>query len=288
MTTGLIFATLGTFLQALTYCLVKETRARQKLSPLQILLCAHLLMGLFCLIPFVAFDLKQYVNTDFLIAAAAVNISYLFAQFFLFSAISQSDPSAASPYLILKLPLLALLTLSIFDETLSLQQLAALALIVILSLLYTGAVKIRLKIFILVSLSALCFALCDVCVIKAVRFLQISGSPILQSVFTIFICDVLFLVLLPVIFLYKGNIKISQILGTTPLAVSWILGVTCVVVGFNLSGVISGNIILSLRPVFAIILVALLFRSQLSGEGFFKLKGGIAACLCLCVAGYYL
>ena len=286
MSLGILLVSCGMLLQTLTYCLVKETGRRGQLSVAAILINAHLLMGLICLPLLFIFKLTSHFTVEVVGFGALVNLSYLVGQFFMFSAINRSDASAASPYLILKLPLVALLSVIVMHESLSLQQLIALAGIVLLSLFYSNAVKISMQVLCLVLLSALCFTLCDIFVIKAARAIAIDNS-MMQGFFTVIICDVLFLALLPCVWLTRSKLSLHTIKAVTPLSLCWLGGVATIIAGFNLAGIISGNIILSLRALCAVILVALFFRGQLSAPGRFTLKSVAAAGLCACVALYY-
>lgn len=286
MLTGIIAISLGTILQALTYCLVKENGRSGQMSTLRILMCAHLIMGLTCSIPFIYFKVWNLLTVEVVLYAAAVNITYLLAQFFMFSAITRSDPSISSPYLILKLPLVALLSIIIFGEHLTLIQAFALFGIVILSLIYSKAVKINFGVLLLVLSSALCFALCDVFVMYTARALDVT-SAVWRSVFTVVSCDVQYLLFAPVLLLMRDRPHLKQFASVLPLSISWQSGVTFTIIGFNIAGVISSNIVLSMRALVAVALTAMFFRWQLSGEGRFKTKSAAALGMCACVAFYY-
>ncbi len=287
MALGIIFVSCGMVLQTLTYCLVKETARRVKLNVGTILVNAHIIMGLICLPLFFMLQLYTQLSAVLLINALLVNITYLGAQFCMFSAIARSDASAASPYLILKLPLVALLSITLLDESLTLQQSAALLGIVILSLIYTNAIKISFKVLGLVLGASLCFALCDIFIIKAAHAFY-GFSALKQGIATVVVCDSLLLaMLLPFVLRRNCMCNTMRLRLCTPLALSWISGVATTVIGFNLAGIISGNIILSLRALCAIILVALFFRAQLYAPGRFYLKSAAACGLCLCVIMYY-
>lgn len=285
MAGGIIITFIGMLMQALTYCLVKETARRTGFGNLKILVLAHSLMGLVCLIPFAALGLYEKATCEVLTYALLVDGTYLAGQFFIFRAVNLSDPSAAGPYLILKLPLVALFSILVFDGSLSVLQTAAVCAIVMLSLLYSNAVHIKAVILLLVLASASCFALCDIFVMKAMRAI-IAASPLLQAVYCVIISDVCFLLLLPLLLSVRA--RPGDFVQVVPLSASWILGVVFTIAGFNLTSVISGNIVLSLRSAAVVVLTALFFKAQISGPWRIKTKLAAAVGLCLCVVLYYL
>lgn len=288
MTLGLIFLIAGTLLQALTYCLIKSACHKTRQSSWTILVQAQILMGLVCLIPFFVLNLHTQFTAQFLISAVLTNVSYLIAQFLLFTAITHSDPSTACPYLSLKLPLTAMLAILLTSESINGLQALSLAALTVLALLFSQAVRIKPVILLLVIGSAACFALCDLAVLQASRSIEAS-SPMLTGLFTVICCDVLFLALLPVLLFTKSKVNLTQLKAATPLSLSWITGVSSVIIGFNYAGVIAGNIILALRALAVVALTALFFRSQLGREpGRFKLKAVYALLMCLCASGFYL
>lgn len=285
MAAGIIITFIGMLMQALTYCLVKETSLRTGFGSLKILALAHSLMGFCCLIPFVGLGLYTRVSAEVLLYVLLVDGTYLIAQFFMFKAVNLSDPSAAGPYLILKLPLVALFSIFIFDSGLSVLQTTAVCAIVLLSLIYSNAVHIRMVILLLVLAAASCFALCDIFVMKAMRAID-AGSPLLQAVYCVIISDVCFLLLLPV--LWKVRAVPGDFIKVVPLSAAWILGVVFTIAGFNLTSVISGNIVLSLRSMAAVLLTAVFFKAQIAGPGRIKTKLAASLGLCGCVVLYYL
>lgn len=285
MSLGIIIAFAGMLLQALTYCLVKETARRTGWSSLKLLSTAHVLMGLVCLLPFLALGIYHQLSPELIAFVLLTDGSYLVAQYFMFCAINRSDASAAGPYLILKLPLVALLSIFILGDSLGPWQFSAIAAIVLLSLIYSNAAKISLYVLVCVLAAAACFALCDIFVLKAARAIT-APSHFLQALYCVIISDVFFLLLTP--FALLQRFKPVDFVKAAPLSAAWMGGVIFTVAGFNLTSVTAGNIVLSLRGAAAVLLTALLFKSSVSGEGRFGIKLTTALGMCVCVGLYYL
>lgn len=285
MSLGIIIAFAGMLLQALTYCLVKETARRTGWSSLKLLSTAHVLMGCVCLLPFFALGLYRQLSPELVTFVLLVDGTYLVAQYFMFCAISRSDASAAGPYLILKLPMVALLSIFVLGDSLGPWQAGAIAAIVLLSLIYSNAAKISFYVLSCVMAAAACFALCDIFVLKAARAVT-APSHFMQALYCVIISDVFFLALTPFVLLQR--FKPLDFVKAVPLSAAWMGGVIFTVAGFNLTSVTAGNIVLSLRGAAAVLLTALFFKTSISGEGRFTIKLTTALGMCLCVGLYYL
>ena len=287
MLLGIVAAFCGTFFQSLNYCLIKDVELKFKLSGLRLFVASHLFMGLFCLIPFLGFRLYEHLTMPIIIAALKLDVVYLLGQFLMFLAIKKSDPSVASPFLILKLPIVAILAISFMGESLNLIQIFSVISIVLLSLFYSAKKGIGLGILVLVLLSALCFATCDLAVLNLAklmpyesRFMQaLAATPIYFLTFLIFLVP----------FELKTRCTLKEIYKTKYLGISWLLGVILIVTGFSLGGIIAANIILSLRSLVTVILVLVFFKAHLKGASpLANTKILIAFLLFLCVVLYYL
>lgn len=288
MLMGIGAALLGTLFQALNFCLIKEAELRHGLKGLRLLIASHLVMGLICLLPFVVFSLWEGLNAQSLKLIAFLDFCYILSQYCFFTAVRKSDPSTASPYMILKLPVVALIAVFYLQQSLNWIQLAAVIAIVALSLNFTRVKgKAGPAVLGLVTLTCICLSLCDVAVLRLTALMPFD-SPLKRALAGTCYYFVSFLIfLLPFALVLKTGKR--ELWLSRNVALSWVTGVALYITSFFFAGLLAANIIISLRALFAVLLVLLFFREHLQGgRPLTGTKLITATLLCASVTVYHL
>ena len=198
-----------------------------------------------------------------------------------------SDASIVSPLLVLKIPVLAAISIVLFKDSYAIHQYLAIAAILLLSWYFSSlSGQIKLKALIFVFLASSCYVLSDIAITNYAK--KFAVHPIEQVMIANcfnYIAGALFF--LPCAFIKK--VKVKDVYNCKYVALSWIISVTLIVMGFNLSGLVSGTIIQSLRGAFGIIIALLFFRNEMADHGArWQLKIAISILMTLAVASFYL
>ena len=279
-----IFAAIG---QALNYALTKDCQEKHRIYGFRMLIGAHIGMGFIMLWPFLFCSYYTYFEWEHLIDLFKINLPFLFAQYCMMQSIRVSDASIVSPLLVLKIPVLAAISIVLFKDSYAVHQYLAIAAILLLSWYFSSlSGQIKLKALMFVFLASFCYVLSDIAITDYAK--KFAAHPIEQVMIANsfnYIAGAIFF--LPCAFMKKVTAK--DIYNCKYVALSWIIAVTLIVIGFNLSGLVSGTIIQSLRGAFGIIIALIFFRNEIMDHGArWQLKVAISILMTLSVASFYL
>jgi drug/metabolite transporter (DMT)-like permease len=180
---------------------------------------------------------------------------YLLAQFFLFSAITHSEPSRVAPMLGLKVFILALISVIFLNQQFNISKWIAVAFTTTAVLLLSGSGK-RLEVrFILFGLLAcISYSMSDLCIKKLVDHFACLGvlpGAVMATALSYALCGVFGVV---AVALNPKHSTRDTWLYALPFAASWFLGVLFLYACFGLTNVVFGTIMQSLRGILSIVL----------------------------------
>ena len=263
MLLGITASFMGAFCQAVNYSVTQSCQQKYRIDGIRLLVAIHVCIGMIALVPTLIFGywklLGFHLSYDFI----KINVPYLFAQYFLIKAIRLSDSSVVSPLLALKIPVLALIAIFLFDAHFGMTQWLSMALILALGY-YFSAISGRINIapLLLVIGASVGYGLSDMAITELSHNL-IQAPAIEQAFATISlnytVCGVLSLPLMK-----PMQVSPTMAYQAKWVSITWFVAVIFLTVGFNVSGVVSGNIVQSLRGVIGVILAFIFFREQIN------------------------
>jgi len=258
---GVVASFLGASFQALNYALTQNCQQKYNIDGVELLVATHVCIGIFALIPTLAFGYWTLIETDLLWDFFKINAPYLIAQCLLINAIRLSDASVVSPLLALKIPVLAAISIVFFGAEFNLMQALSIGLILALGWYFSSmSGKVNIAPLLLVLGASLFYSLSDMAITELSHNL-IDASPVEQSFATTCI-NYLVLGVLAITFMKPMKVSIKVAYQAKWVALAWFIAVIFLIIGFNISGVVSGNIVQSLRGVIGVILAYLFFRHQ--------------------------
>lgn len=266
MSIGLVASLLGAFCQALNYVFTQKCQQATQLGTAHLVVAVHLGLGCIALVPFVGFGFWQYLTIETLKPLMAINLPYFAAQAFLIQAIQRSDASIVSPLLALKIPVLAVLSIILFTQSLSLQQ--GLAILSILSLalyLSRSAGTLDWMPMLLVLASSFGYALSDIAITDFSK--SLTDLPLLEQVLVTISINYAFCGVLSLFAALYLRLSPLAVYEARWVAISWLVAVILLVIGFSSAGVLQANIAQSLRGVFGIALSYMLLRDMQDRAG---------------------
>lgn len=258
---GVISSIIAAVLQGLTYAITKNCQDAYRIYGFKMLIAEQLAMAFIVFWPFVLFRYYEFFEWRLIVGLLEINIPFLLAQYFMIMALRASDASIVSPLLVLKIPILTAISLILFHDSFELLQYFAIAAILLLSWIFSslsGQIRIRALIFIIAT--CFCYVLADIATVMLTK--TFAAPPIEQAIILNcynYIAALIFFI--PCAFIKK--VKFNDVYHCKYVALTWIVSSTLMVIAFNLSGVVSGNIIQSLRGAFGIVIVMLFFKDQI-------------------------
>ncbi|WED23647.1 EamA family transporter [Vibrio sp. JC009] len=259
---GVLASFLGATFQAVNYTLTQSCQQRYNIDGVKLLVAVHVGLGFVALIPTLLFGYWKLLAVDQWWDFIKINLPYLLAQYSLIKAIRLSDASIVSPLLALKIPVLALISILFFQADFGAMQWLAISLILALGWYFSSmSGQITLAPLMLVLFSSVGYSLSDMAITQFSHRL-LEGTSVEQSLATI---SINYLALgvcsLPLLKLQKVNLK--TVYQTKWVALAWFVAVVFLILGFNIAGVVSGNVVQSLRGVIGVILAFVFFRTQI-------------------------
>ncbi len=253
---AILFGLLAAFAQSCSYIFSKRYIAGGGGS-FQLLLCAHLVMGLFSvvlllfLIPYVPIPpLQQYWWP-----LIACSLFYLIGQFSFFMALKHAEASRLSPLLALKIVIVALLSISFYGGSCNAWQLLAVLLCVGGAMLsnWSGGTVSRLGLIYLIS-ACFWYSWSDIYIKKLITALDSghTASGVLAAALSYLLTGAVAVLFLKMIN-KPAKKDIPIIIG---FSVVWYSGVMFLFVCFMLSNPIFGNILQSSRGIISVLLGA--------------------------------
>lgn len=258
---GVISSIIAAVLQGLNYAITKNCQDAYHIYGFRMLIAEQLAIAFIVFWPFVFFKYYEFFEWQIILGLLEINIPFLLAQYCMIMALRSSDASIVSPLLVLKIPILTAISLVVFHDSFELHQYFAIAAILLLSWIFSslsGQIRIRALIFIFAA--CLCYVLADIATVMLAK--TFDAPPIEQAIIlNIYNYIAALVFFIPCAFIKK--VKLNDMYNCKYVALTWIVSSTLMVIAFNLSGVVSGNIIQSLRGVFGIIIVMMFFKAQI-------------------------
>lgn len=257
MLAGIAFGVGAALMQAVSYLLSAFFIKRYQTSAAKHLILVHIVIGFVSLLilPMVwhphATQLNSYVLP--LISAAC---SYMFGQYSLYQAIHHSAASRVSPLLGLKIIVLALIGALYFGESYHALQWGAVLLCVIGAIWLSASGGTISGPALLWVIAACCgYAISDLSVLKLMQYF--SALPLTQAaILSVSLC---YLLCGSICLLFWPRIKsYSQLIASTPAALSWLIAMFFLFACFSEIGVVFGGIVQSSRGLISILLAIIL------------------------------
>jgi drug/metabolite transporter (DMT)-like permease len=256
MSLGIFFGFLAALFQSISYVCTRLFIERHKDDIGTLLALSHIIMGIisvplaFFLLPPNMPGLSSYLP-DLLVCTGF----YLLGQFFLFSALIQSEPSRVSPLLGMKIIILALISFIFLHQNLNpAQWIAVMLCSYSVFLLSNSGKKLHRYSLILIVLACLSYCISDIHIKMLVEHFKYTGV-FHGAVFSTALCyilsgfvGVIFLLVRP------HNTTRDTWLYSLPFACSWLIAMIFLFSCFALIGVVFGNILQSTRGIMSIVL----------------------------------
>ncbi|MGR5144508.1 hypothetical protein ACQKPX_22900 [Photobacterium sp. DNB23_23_1] len=276
MLVGVAASFIGASFQSINYALTQNYQYNKKIDSIKLLLATHAFMGIIALIITLTMGYAKHFDYRLLWDLVKVNAPYIAAQFFLIRAITESDSSVVSPLLALKIPALAMISILYFNNGYGfIQWVSILAIVVISGYFSFLSGTVSIKPLLLIFATCLGYGLSDIA-ISILSHKVIAASVFEQSLITICM-NYLFCGLLTLPFLNFYEVNVNVVFSTKWIASAWFISVFFLVIGFNLSGVVYGNVIQSLRGVIGVAIAYIFLRHQINQSNIIWKKKFIGA-----------
>lgn len=284
---------IAAFWQAANYAFTKDAQEKFSLRGVRLLIAVHAFMGIIMLVPFVLLKHYQYLSPESLWRAFLFIAPYLMGQYFSNRAIALSDSSIVSPLLTMKIPIMALMAFFMIDQRFSPHQFLAIGMIMGLGFFFSslsGKLRLGPLVCVICCCSSYCYS--DLNMVLFMQHLDHSfgvtsrfDQILILSTWEFVFC---FLPALPLFAIRRMNLHPRQIWQAKWIAIAWLVSSLGFVACFNLTGVVEGNIIQSLRSVIGVLIAYLFYRRYIKDPGTFRKKLFITAGMFTAVVIYYL
>ncbi len=257
MLIGLMASLLGAFFQATCYQFTQHCQRTHGLKGTRQLLAVHLLMGLVSLAYLVFTGAWTHFDSQLLWPLVKVNGTYLLAQWALFKAIHDSSSDIVSPLLALKIPVLVLIGFEFASY--NIQQWVAIGMILGLALFISSlAGRLTWRPLVWISLASFGYCLSDLSITQMSA--SIPGSSFMDRMLLTTALNYSFCGLLCLPFVRMLSEPLKSMHQVRWIAASWLAGVFFLLSGFNMVGVVHGNVVQSLRGVIGVIMAWLILK----------------------------
>ena len=253
---GILFGLIAALLQSTSYLCLRLFFKRHNNDVVKVLVLSHIIMGIIS-IPLAIHLMPETMPkvSDYIYSLLGTAGFYLLGQLFLFAAIVRSEPSRVSPFLGMKIFILAVISVVFFQQSFGLAKWLA----VILStssifLLYNSGKKLDLKCLCLIVLACFSYCLSDLgikALVDDFRFLGLLRGACLSTALCYSLCGV-FGVL--VLFFVPGKLTRDTWLYSLPFAFSWLIAMIFMFSCIGLVGVVFANILQSTRGIMSVAL----------------------------------
>ena len=294
MVTGVLSGFLAAFLNAVAF-LFSARFLKKYNSSRHLLVSAHIVMLCLCLpaalflYPGKIVDLPRYL---FYIAAWVV--VFFSGQFSFFTALKHIEASRLSSLLGLKLIVLTVIFMITARTFPGIWQWLAIIIAAAAAVMinWSGDGKVNFKGGIFLLLTLMCYSFSDICETGMAKCMLDSGHSELRGAF--FATSVAYVALGSAILpgLFKVKITRAQLVTVFPYSCLWVVSQAFLMIGFAKVGPVFGNVILSSRGLFSVVLGAILVLftdSKLDADIPFLqwIRRGIAAILMISAIALY-
>lgn len=257
MLSGIIYGLLAALMQSVSYLFSAIFISRFQSSPITHLIMVHLVIGLLSVItiPLTWHEKAAEIDQYFLPLFSAA-VTYMFAQYALYQAIHYSVASRVSPLLGLKILILAVMGVSLFEESYNVLQWCAVGLCAAGAIwLSSSGGRISGKALMWILIACTGYALSDISILHLMAHfntLPLSKAALLSVSLCYLLCGAFCLLFWPRIHNYQ------QLVGSIPAAISWFIAMLFLFACFAEIGVVYGGIVQSSRGLISIILAMIL------------------------------
>jgi hypothetical protein len=263
---GIFCGLWAAFFQALSYVATRYFVVPRQGGTRRLLVLAHVWMGGVCLILlplcWPAQPMPWAVTAGPLVQ---MTVFYLLGQLGLMVALRHAEPSQVSPMLAFKLIVLAVLSLLVAHERLSLGQWLAIAMCIAGTLLVNYSGRPPLRALAAVAFTCLCYAFSDWNITRTIRVIMRAEPAIhlwraamLSGLLSYALAGWVGLALLP----WFGSRRRKDWIDAGPFAACWFLGMVGLYPCFALLGVLYGNLLQATRAIISVGLAAAFARLQ--------------------------
>lgn len=254
MSIGILLGLMAALFQSVSYLCTKLFIKRHQNGIGTLLALSHIIMGAIS-IPLVVFlkpdDMPPF--SDYQVSLLGTAGFYLLGQIFLFIALIKTEASRISPLLGLKIIILAVISVMVLHQPMSLTKWVAIFFSSYAAfLLSSSGKKIPLASVVTVLFACLFYSLSDLNIkllVDHFRHLGVLHGALLATGLTYILCGAVGVVF--VLFKYKGLNRDTWVY-SLPFALSWLIAMVFLFSCFALIGVIFGNIIQSTRGLLSI------------------------------------
>ena len=260
---GILFGLMAALCQSISYLCLRLFFGRHNNDFVKVLVLSHIIMGITS-VPLAMYLMPETMPkmSSYIYSLLGTTVFYILGQLFLFAAIVKSEPSRVSPFLGLKIFILAVISIVFFQESFGLAKWLA----VILStssifLLYNSGEKLDLKCMCLIVLACFSYCLSDLGIkilVDHFRYLGLLRGACLSTALCYCLCGIFgFLVL----FFVPGKLTRDTWLYSLPFAFSWLIAMIFMFSCVGLVGVVFANILQSMRGIVSVVLGFLIARA---------------------------
>ncbi|MEX0866740.1 MAG: DMT family transporter, partial [Pirellulales bacterium] len=266
MLIGILVCLASAVIQTLSFVSSRRFIVAGHGNPFRLLAMGHVLMGLLAAVVFPFFWHALLLDIHrWLWLTLAASAFYLFGQVFFMIALRRSDSSRVAPLLALKMPAVAVVTILVLRDVINMWQWLAVGIAVAAAFVLNRIGGTLPKQTVLSILLAVCsFAMCDVVIVAlidacmedaagATRFAAATRAVCV----TYMLCGLGAALLLP----WLGARKRRAWLYAAPYACAWLPSMYLFYMALSLIGPVLGNIVISTRGLWAIVLGALIAKA---------------------------
>ncbi len=253
---GIVFGLLMALSQSFSYLLSRIFLKKHKGEFLKLLCLSHITIGVASL-PFIALTWpgEMPALSAYFLSLLGCAGFYLMGQAFFFAAIAHTEPSRVSPILGLKVLMIAAISALFLGEHFSAVKWVAVGLSTVsIFLLFNsgGALSWRILLFALLTCIGYCFSDFNTkALVDHFHFMPVLDRAVLTAGLCYVLCGVAGALTLP---FCRSRTTLKIWLDALPFSVVWFISVICLFACFSLVGVVFGNILLSTRGLFSIVL----------------------------------
>lgn len=285
---GILLGFLGALFQSFNYAFAKDCAEKYALKGLRQLIVVHIGLGLMVVIPFFALNLIEHISTQLIFDTLWSSVPYLVAQYLMIVTLTMTDSSVVSPLLTLKIPVLALIAVSLLDQSFNLNQIIAIFMIIALGFIFSSiSGRIKLLPLFLVTVVGFMYAVSD---LGMAAFMDHYPGDRLSSIIALICYQFMFcgIIALPFLWIKSYNLSFAHVKYSGKIAVTWMISDIFFVTSFNLAGVVQTSIVQSLRSVLGVVIAYLFYSQYIKDHNTFKKKMAIAVFMFIAVTLYYM
>lgn len=253
---GILFGLMGALFNSISYLCQRLFFKKHSNDIVKLLVLSHIIMGIICA-PLAIYLMPEAMPkvSSYIFKLLGFSVFYLLGQASLFAAIAKSEPSRVSPFLGMKIFILAGISVVFFQQSFSpAKWLAVILSTISVFLLYNSGEKLNLKSLCLVILACFFYCFSDFgikAMVDNFRFLGLFHSVCLSATMCYGLCGIF-----GVLFLFhiRGKLTRDTWAYAMPFAFSWLISILFVFLCIGSIGVVFAGILQSTRGIISVVL----------------------------------